>query len=79
MAFKKDALTDMDKPMFELYDPNFLRDQVKILNLGARKYGINNYKKANIKQQQLYIGAIHRHLNDWQRGYKFDISVITRL
>jgi hypothetical protein len=72
MTFKKDALNNYDKPMFDLIDPRFIEDMAKVLTIGAKKYGKGNYKKADKDQQNLYIGAIHRHLNAWQQGKKLD-------
>ncbi len=70
--FKKESLNNFKKLKFELIDPKFLNDIAKVLTIGAEKYGIDNYKRANLKQQKEYIGAIHRHLNLWQQNFKFD-------
>jgi hypothetical protein len=70
--FVKDAKNDYSKPKFELINPKFVEDMAKVLTMGARKYGVDNYKKANVEERQLYIGAIHRHLNAWQQGKKCD-------
>lgn len=70
--FVKDSKNNFDKIKFELIDPNFNNDFAKVLTIGAKKYGIDNYKRASKKDQKEYIGAIHRHLNSWERGYKFD-------
>jgi hypothetical protein len=70
--FKKDAKKDFSKPKFELLNPKFLEDMAKVLTVGAQKYGANNFMKAKPAEQKLYIGAIHRHLNQWQQGVKKD-------
>jgi hypothetical protein len=72
MTFKKDAKNNYSKPMFDLINPDFTLQMAKVLTIGAKKYGVNNFKKASKKQQKLYVGAIHRHLNEWQRGSKND-------
>jgi hypothetical protein len=72
MAFKKDAKTDNSKLRFDLINPEFLEGMAKILTHGANKYGANNFRKASKEERKLYIGALHRHLNQWQQGKKLD-------
>lgn len=72
MTFKKDAKNSFTKPKFELINPKFIEDMAKVLTVGAKKYGENNFMKANKQERKLYIGAIHRHLNQWQQGNKYD-------
>lgn len=73
MTFKKDSKDDaFKKPMFELIEPAFIESIAKILTTGAKKYGVDNYKKANKKERSHYIGALHRHFNKFQQGELLD-------
>jgi len=71
--FKKDSKDNQfSKPMFELIDPDFLKDVAKVLTFGANKYGLFNWQNAKQKELHHLTGAIYRHLNEYQTGEIFD-------
>lgn len=72
-TFKKESKdSKFTKPMFELIVPEFLHDVAVVLTEGAKKYGVDNYKNAKPEDIHHYLGALHRHLNEYQQGYKED-------
>lgn len=61
---------DDGKPPFELLDPWFMLETVKVLGFGAKKYAANGWRKG-ISYSRV-IGALHRHLNAIERGEDCD-------
>lgn len=61
---------DSDKPMFELLQPDFIEEVVRVLTVGAKKYSPDNWKKC--EDSSRYVGALHRHINAYQKGETHD-------
>lgn len=65
MDFIKESLS-VDKVRFSLIEPEFLEEFAAVLSDGAKKYSTDNWKKC--KDASLYIDALHRHINAFQKG-----------
>lgn len=62
-VFKKDELDNpVGKPIPGALDVEFLNEMSKVLAFGAKKYGRDNWKAANIKQRVAYVDAAFRHI-----------------
>jgi len=61
---------DRGKPMVDLLVPEFLLDMAKILTIGARKYGLENWKQGLAKRR--ILAALYRHLLAYHRGERYD-------
>jgi len=69
MLFNKD---DMEKPMLSLIEPAFIEGVAKILTIGAKKYGLDNWKTIPIEEERRYKDALLRHINEYMKGNKLD-------
>ena len=68
-SFKK---TDGGKPTFELLPIDMLAETNKVLQHGANKYGVNNWrKKEGFKYSRCY-NALLRHMLAWWFGQDYD-------
>ena len=64
---------DADKLRFDLILPEFEEAMAHVLTHGAKEYGANNWQKvADAKAR--YTGALQRHLNQWRKGYMYDLD-----
>ena len=61
---------DKEKDAWSLLPLEVLRDVVKVLMLGAKKYSPDNWKYVLPKER--YFDACLRHLTAWQAGEKKD-------
>lgn len=61
---------DQDKPMVDLLVPEFLEDVAKVMTQGAKKYGLENWKKG-LESRRL-LAALYRHALAYHRGEKID-------
>jgi len=61
----------VNKPMFELIDPDFILGVACILTHGAYKYSPNSWQSV---PKEEYHGALNRHINAYLRGESFDRS-----
>lgn len=59
------------KLRFDLVDPEFEEQLVKVLTYGAGKYAPDNWKKVEDPVNE-YYAALRRHLNAWRKGEKTD-------
>lgn len=72
MAELKDGIKyDEGKPRMDLIEPAFLLGIGKVLEMGARKYEANNWKKLPDIKDRCYAAA-QRHLNQWRTGDTID-------
>ncbi len=67
---KKGIKFDKNKLIWSLLPLTVLRDVVKVLMLGAKKYAPNNWKY--VKPAIRYFDACMRHLDAWQGGERQD-------
>lgn len=65
--FRKD---DKDKLLYNLLPSKELEQIVKVLTVGAKKYGIDNWKKCDDITR--YINALYRHLEAYRQGEMLD-------
>ena len=64
---------DEDKLRFDLILPEFEEAMAQVLTHGAKKYEANNWQKvADAKAR--YTGALQRHLNQYRKGYMYDLD-----
>lgn len=61
---------DEDKVMVDLLVPEFLEDVAKVMTMGAKKYGIENWKKGLAPRRVL--AALYRHTLAYHKGEKID-------
>ena len=62
---------DGEKPRFSLLPLKPLMSVVEVLELGARKYAPDNWKKVENAQDR-YFDALMRHMIAWKTGEKYD-------
>lgn len=63
--------TQENKPDYTLLDANFLKRWAIHMMLGAKKYGRDNWRKANSLEEWLrFKASAFRHHMDWQMGKK---------
>jgi hypothetical protein len=65
--FVKESLS-VDKTMYSLLEPDFLKEMAEILTLGAKKYSKDNWKKCKQKDIHLYVDALMRHFESYRQG-----------
>lgn len=58
---------DSDKPRHTLIDPYFEQSLIDVLEYGAKKYKVDNWKDLEDGENR-YINAIYRHLNEIRKG-----------
>lgn len=56
--------------MVDLLIPEFLEDLARIMTMGAKKYGVENWKN-NLEHRRI-LAALYRHLLAYHRGEKCD-------
>lgn len=61
---------DAGKPRYSLVDRLFVWGIIRVLEFGARKYGIDNWRKGMSWSRA--FDALHRHLDAWYRGEERD-------
>lgn len=61
---------DEDKPMVDLIVPEFIEGIAKVMTMGAKKYGIENWKKG--LERRRILAALYRHLLAYHKGEKYD-------
>lgn len=64
---------DQDKLRFDLILPEFEEAMAHVLTHGAKEYGANNWQKVDDAKAR-YTGALQRHLNQWRKGYMYDLD-----
>ena len=64
---------DQDKLRFDLILPEFEEAMAHVLTHGAKEYGANNWQKVEGAKAR-YTGALQRHLNQWRKGYMYDLD-----
>ena len=62
---------DNSKLRYDLLDPCFEEEIVKVLTHGAIKYNDNNWKYVKPLKER-YYAALRRHLAAWRMGEKLD-------
>lgn len=62
---------DQAKPRFSLIPNGTLMPVVRVLEMGARKYAVENWKHVPDARTR-YFDALHRHVDAWQQGERFD-------
>ena len=67
---KVDANGDIEDVRLDLFEPGILVETAKVLGFGAKKYSADNWKLN--KDKQRIIGALLRHINDYQQGNLYD-------
>ncbi len=67
-SFRKN---DEGKLRFDLLDPAFLEELVKVLTYGAGLYGANNWTNCPTPYER-YYSALQRHLNAFAKGERAD-------
>jgi len=62
---------DTGKPRFDLMPPRAELAVIEVLEFGAQKYGVDNWR--NVPEAEArYYSALRRHLNAWRAGEKKD-------
>lgn len=56
---------DNGKPRWDLLPLDTVEEFVKVLTMGAAKYGDNNWQKVEANR---YVAALMRHIAAWQKG-----------
>lgn len=69
--FVKESLS-IDKAMYSLLEPDFLKEMAEILTKGAKKYSKDNWKKCEYKDKNLYVDALMRHFESYRAGNMTD-------
>lgn len=64
---------DQGKLRFDLILPEFEEAMAHVLTHGAKEYGANNWQKVEDAKAR-YTGALQRHLNQWRKGYMYDLD-----
>lgn len=62
---------DQDKDRWDLLPWVCIREVVRVLTFGARKYKDNNWQQVENPRQR-YFAAAHRHLFEWECGQEKD-------
>lgn len=62
---------DDGKIRYDLVPVRAMEDWAKVISLGARKYGENNWQKLKNPRSR-YYAALMRHLVSWWRGEEID-------
>lgn len=62
---------DADKPRFSLLPIKQLWDIINVLEFGAKKYAVGNWKKVPDARTR-YFDAAQRHIASWWKGEKTD-------
>lgn len=62
---------DRTKPNFTLIPPDAELQVAKAFDVGARKYGEDNWRGLDRKR---LVAAAMRHINAWRRGIRYDES-----
>jgi len=62
---------DHEKLRYDLLDPFFEEEIVKVLTHGAKKYSDNNWKHVE-RFEDRYYAALRRHIAAWRKGEKID-------
>jgi hypothetical protein len=61
---------DEEKERWSLLPIDIVEDIVKVLDFGAKKYGVDNWKKMEDKER--YYSAMMRHIVAWRKGEDLD-------
>ena len=61
---------DSQKPNWSLLPLRVLEEAIKVLEHGARKYAVDNWK--HVRPRSRYFSACLRHLASYQSGEKLD-------
>lgn len=62
---------DDAKIMVDLVVPEFVEGLAQIMTFGAKKYGIDNWKKPGVAKRR-WLAALYRHTLAYHRGEKYD-------
>jgi Domain of unknown function (DUF5664) len=62
---------DGDKTRWDLLPIESMESVVKVLTMGATKYGDNNWQLVDNARERYYAAAM-RHLVEWRKGNKID-------
>jgi len=61
--------TEVGKPRYDLIDPVMLKRWAELMSRGAKKYGENNWRKADSYEElDRFISSAMRHLMQWRDG-----------
>ncbi len=64
---------DSDKPNISLIPPEVLLDVARVFEMGAKKYGVNNWRKdLDVIEWSRTYSSIQRHLLQWHSGEDID-------
>jgi len=69
--FIKESLS-IDKTMFSLLEPDFLKEVADVLTIGCKKYGKENWKECRYEDRYLYVDALMRHIEKYRTGQMID-------
>lgn len=61
---------DSGKLKYSIFPDSVLRDIIKIMMFGAKKYGMDNWKLC--EDNTRYYDALRRHLDDWRNEDYYD-------
>lgn len=64
---------DIGKPRFSLLPPHTLSPVLRVLEIGAVKYSVNNWMKVENPKERYYNAAM-RHLYAWFNGEPKDLE-----
>jgi hypothetical protein len=64
---------DADKPAIALVPPEFIEEVAKVFGMGAKKYGLWNWRKdALTTAHSRTYSSVQRHLNAYWKGENID-------
>jgi hypothetical protein len=67
----KGKKSDSQKPRYSLLVPEFIWGMVEVMEFGAKKYSVDNWKLVPDMRTRYYDAAM-RHINSWWTGEKVD-------
>lgn len=68
---KKGLKYDKGKDRWDLLPWSEVKDVVKVMTFGAKKYGDNNWQQVE-RGKSRYFAAFMRHFTDWLEGERYD-------
>lgn len=68
---KKGLKYDKGKDRWDLLPWSEVKDVVKVMTFGAKKYGDNNWQQVE-RWKSRYFAAFMRHFTDWLEGERYD-------
>ena len=67
-----DKKNDTDKLRWDLLPLKEIEDVVKVYTVGAKTYGVDNWKNTNVNGYNRYKAALFRHLIEYEKGNEID-------